>query len=811
MNKVVLYIKDADNVYQAVDLFEDETISVTSKIQDIRDISKIFTDFSQSFTLPASKKNNKIFRHFYNYFISEGAFDARKKVDAVLEINYIPFRQGKIFLNSVKVKENKPFAYNVTFFGNTVTLKDSLGDDELSQLNFSQFNHSYGTDEVRDGLTTGVDFSGNTTSIIYPLISHTKRLYFDSRNSGGHSLDGNLHFQSTGGGSNNSNLALEYTDLKPAIKAKEIINAIEDNPKYNISFVTGDNDDFFDSDAFSNLYLWLSRTKGVLGGAESAEEKIKVLEDWQYDSGDNFVSISSDGQEVFFTDIPDSGTPLGSIGLNCTITPSSGYENVQYTIQMYREGILWAETSNVTGTKAVSYNSSFGLGSSWNNIRWKFIVRSNSQFLFTPSLSMFDLRSSPSRSQVLDCNPSVLTAQSEVIISEEVPKMKIIDFLSGIFNMFNLTAFFIDDMNSPNFGKIKVMKLDEFYTPTDTGSDAYPSNVYDITRYVDSSETDVEATIPFSEINFNYQKAKTLLMKQHSEAFNSEFGDEEFRPDGVDRGKPYNVKVPFEHFKFERLFDDNSADVASGTPTDIQWGYSAGDNFKPKPEADPKTGNYEPVLTKPMLFYGINTTIASVFRYINWSGTSHQALSTYWKPSNTNESGSNPNYNSPLESGTTTSTTTNKLVDSSQNFLSTVEVGDFVSNTTDSTLALVTAIDSDTTLSLNLDIFVSGEDYKVYRKPAFTLNFDNEVDEWNLIDYSGETSSLFSKFYQTYIEDAFNAKKRIFKLTAHLPNSILLNYKMNDRFKIGDKVFTINSINSNLKTGESKLELLNVL
>ena len=300
-------------------------------------------------------------------------------------------------------------------------------------------------------------------------------------------------------------------------------------------------------------------------------------------------------------------------------------------------------------------------------------------------------------------------------------------------------------------------------------------------------------------------------MKQHSEAFNSEFGDEEFRPDGVDRGKPYNVKVPFEHFKFERLFDDNSADVASGTPTDIQWGYSAGDNFKPKPEADPKTGNYEPVLTKPMLFYGINTTIASVFRYINWSGTSHQALSTYWKPSNTNESGSNPNYNSPLESGTTTSTTTNKLVDSSQNFLSTVEVGDFVSNTTDSTLALVTAIDSDTTLSLNLDIFVSGEDYKVYRKPAFTLNFDNEVDEWNLIDYSGETSSLFSKFYQTYIEDAFNAKKRIFKLTAHLPNSILLNYKMNDRFKIGDKVFTINSINSNLKTGESKLELLNVL
>ena len=144
MNKVVLYIKDADNVFQAVDLFEDETISVTSKIQDIRDISKVFTDFSQSFTLPASKKNNKVFKHFYNYFILEGAFDARKKVDARLEINYIPFREGKIFLNGVKMKENKPFAYNITFYGNTVTLKDLLGDDELESLTWlDNFRYDY--------------------------------------------------------------------------------------------------------------------------------------------------------------------------------------------------------------------------------------------------------------------------------------------------------------------------------------------------------------------------------------------------------------------------------------------------------------------------------------------------------------------------------------------------------------------------------------------------------------------------------------------------------------------------------------------
>jgi hypothetical protein len=67
-------------------------------------------------------------------------------------------------------------------------------------------------------------------------------------------------------------------------------------------------------------------------------------------------------------------------------------------------------------------------------------------------------------------------------------------------------------------------------------------------------------------------------MKQHKETFNDEFGNEEFMPSGVDRGKPYKVSVPFEHFKFERLIDENSSGIGK---TQIQWGYSAGENFKP--------------------------------------------------------------------------------------------------------------------------------------------------------------------------------------------------------------------------------------
>jgi hypothetical protein len=802
MNVVTLYIENTDGVLEQVDLFRDETISVTSKIQDIRDIAKVFTDFSQSFTLPASKKNNKIFRHFYNYFISEGAFDARKKVDAVLEINHIPFREGKVFLNNVKMKGNGPFSYNVTFYGNTVNLKDALGDDELTKLDLSQFDHDYDSNEVKNGLTTGINFSGNTTSIIYPLITHTKRLYYESVNSSSHTIDGNLYWQNTGANSHNADAALEFTDLKPAIKASEIISAIEANPNYNISFVTGNDNDFFDSDAFSNLYLWLSRTKGILGGEESDVEKVKVVEDWQYDSGDNFVSISPNGQEFFVTDLPSSGVPFAVFTVSSTVIPETGYTDVRYTLQLLIDEVVWAEKTNVTGNNNVIFTTQF-FAANYNNKKFKVVVKSNSAFLFTVSAYVYDQLSNPNRLQYLDTNPSILSAQSQILIRQELPKMKIMDFLSGIFSMFNLTAFVEQDRSSSDYGKVKVMTLDDFY--------ASDIQLFDITKYVESSETDIESTIPFSEINFKYSEGQTLLMKRHSQDFNEDFGDEEFKPDGVDRGKPYEVKTPFEHMKFERLFDENVSSILINTPTDIQWGYSANDNFKSDSTAEPQpTANYEPVLTKPMLFYGINVTISDN-RKINWIGNAHEGLSTYWKPSNTNENGSNPSYNLPLESGTTTSTTTDKLVDSGQNFLSTVEVGDFVDNTDDSTTALVTNVDSNTTLSLSQDIFTSGEDYKIYRRPEFTLNFDNEVDEWNLIDYDGQTNSLFKNFYETYISDAFDAKKRIFKVKAYLPNSVLLKYKMSDRFQIGDKVFTINSIDTNLKTGESKLELLNVL
>ena len=133
--------------------------------------------------MPASKENNKIFEHYYNFNIDDG-FDARVKKSATIELNYFRFEKGKIKLEGVDMRDNKPYAYRVTFFGDTVDLKDLLGEDKLEALTWlNNFTHDYKMSSVKVALQAGVDKTVDsvtyTDALVAPLITHT-RLFYDS-------------------------------------------------------------------------------------------------------------------------------------------------------------------------------------------------------------------------------------------------------------------------------------------------------------------------------------------------------------------------------------------------------------------------------------------------------------------------------------------------------------------------------------------------------------------------------------------------------------------------------------------------------
>jgi hypothetical protein len=90
----------------------------------------------------------------------------------------------------------------------------------------------------------------------------------------------------------------------------------------------------------------------------------------------------------------------------------------------------------------------------------------------------------------------------------------------------------------------------------------------------------------------------------------------------------------------------------------------------------------------------------------------------------------------------------------------------------------------------------------------FQLNFNREVSEWTQDTSFAET--LFTE-YTEYIASVFNTKQRLTKIKAYLPMRILLNYNLGDRFIVAGNQYKINSVSTNLLTGESDIELINDL
>ena len=579
--KLVLYIGNV-SVYtedERVDQFKDESVSFTQTIQNVKDIKKIFTEFTKTFALPASKKNNKIFKHYYNYDIVNG-FDARNKVNASIELNDIPFKNGKIALTGVDLKNNIPHTYKITFYGNTVNLKDILGDDQLSNLSeLSILNTDYNYSTVLSAMQN--EYLGN---LIVPLITHTDRATYDS----GSNEYGNLYYAPA-----NTLNGLNFTQFKYALRLYGIISAIQ--TQYSITF----SDDFFNDTSntdFYNLYMWLHRKKGDITQEEQVERVYNTFSDfYQITSSGPINSILNDGslrlQLNYPQESPNQNNSFTEVRL--TLTPTLATQNVPYSVK-----VLNVATGNTqvggfieqTGPQTIDLPSGTNINmglflvqiacettiefATGVGIEW--YVKSREVIFAIP----------PNPIQIINSiyiyrNASAFTTSLtlEFNILEQIPKMKIIDFLTGIFQMFNLTAYVEDDI-------IVVQPLDEFYdkAPTLQGQ-VVPVN---IDEYLDTTKSAVDIALPFSKVNFTYKGVKTFLAQQFNQINNRVWGSSSYSLDGNVYDTPsteYKIEIPFEHVMYERLVNQNN-----GLNTDIQYGYFVDDN-------------QESYIGEPLIFY----------------------------------------------------------------------------------------------------------------------------------------------------------------------------------------------------------------
>jgi hypothetical protein len=532
-----------------IDTFKDEGIEINSSIADINDISANTTDYSKSFTIPASHNNNKIFKHYYNANI-DNTFDARTKVNGRIELGGIPFKEGKFRLEKVNVKKNKPESYTINFRGNLVSLKDKFKEDELSSLDFSEYNHLYNSANIKTGLESSL-FSGN---IIYNLL-YKKQLYYNSDptdNTNTPTL-GNIAW---GGG---VLAGVRASALKPSIKVKRIIEKIEST--YGITFSS----DFFGRAEFEELYLWLNNetTQDGLPTQQKINFEPNPLEP---DFGFNFTTDTWNG----------ISEPSLYYQYQLTINP---VENVPYKVIVKNFGVPILELYSAGGgevSPVINVPIVNGLPTAFS---LTFHLSSSQTINYVASIKLIQTAGFiVTDGDFIGVNNLINTFD----VSANFPQIKIIDFLKGLFQMFKLVVI------AEKENEIYVNTLNDYYAE---------GKLVNLTKYIDFESYNVERGNILNKINFNFEEPTTLLNQQFKKNTSIAYGDEEIVLEDEDGnildGTTFDVKLPFEQIVYERL-----KDLDGNGFTNIMYGGVFDESI-------------QGVNPKPHLFYNINTNLGS--------------------------------------------------------------------------------------------------------------------------------------------------------------------------------------------------------
>ena len=700
MLSIQLFIEN--ETFQQVELFKDESITLTQSIQDIKDVSKLFTDYSRTFNCPASKQNNKIFKHFYNYHID--GFDARTKKNAKLYVNFKEYKEGKIKFEGVELKNNKPHTYKLTFFGNTVNFKDKLGETKLSNLKqLRLFNFDYNSTNVAEYLVNGKDVQFFTEEIIdaivFPLITTESRIVFDSNSS----VVNTAKIKNARRFGNSTNYGIPMSELKPAIRIYAIIRAIELQFGFEFSrdFFTKENVEFY------NIYMWLHNKEGGLFTDQSSQYPITGLGNITGDN--NFIrGVTTNSFVNEFDDSKDKRE------LRINVKPNG---TGSYNLVIKKDGEEFQRWDNLVGTTTNSSTTNKVVNLEIPQGTYTFFIETVVASSYETDITIIhDLKGFLKGKREITIRDGGTSFQNDqnINISSIIPDMLSIDFVVGLFKMFNLTAY------TEASGKVIVKSLDEYYTSS--------TKIWDITDHVDATQKTVQSVLPYKDITFKYKGTKSFLANNHLEIANKAWGESTFVNENDGErfvGKDYKIEIPFEHFKYERLFttDDGVVALSNGKKVDspIQYGYSV-------------DAKQEPYLGEPLLFYAVKG-FASV-GVINLDASANVEISSPYMPMN------------------------------SIGFL-----------------------------------WINGV-------VGQSLNYHPEIDEYERIP---NDRTLYKTYYESYIKDIFDVRKRLTSVKAYLPLNMTLELNLADKIVLFNNLYRINKITTDFNTNLSNLELTNVL
>ena len=557
--------------YLQLELFNDEQIVVNSSVQNISDISKVFTDFSQSFTVPASTINNAIFKHFYESDIGDnqapfnGLLDHNKRRKAYIEIDLTPFRRGKISLEKSNLKNGQAESYTITFYGDIRALKDAFGEQKLSDLDLSSLEFAFTGAEILDRITDlATDYD-----VRYPLIANDRLWTYHSA---GEDITDPAH-------------AIQYDELFPAVKISKIFEAIE--AQYGLTF-TGT---FLADPKFTNVFLVGKNTIEYSFITETQDVDFSSKTDIDVFGWSN-VSSQSAGDFVDLAtntiNLQEFGSAITnhSIGLNVTSQSVAG----TIYIDVYQDGNLFQtiQTATVGNLLPIIFQNTSGLNT---NITFKLRATNTMNVGLQVNYNIAAIYGNSTTASISTIETNTTALSGNVSLNQTLPEMKVADFFSGVLKQFNATCVGVSE------NVFEILPLDEWYAK---------GALVDVTEYTVIDSIDVERIKLYKKISFKYQESESFVNKDYFKTTTQHYGNVEYQY--AYDGDEYIIESPFENLLFTPSID-NMGDYAI-------LGYFLNENLQA----------YTP---KPTLLYLYGESDALVHDIKFYNGSGHDNISSY--------------------------------------------------------------------------------------------------------------------------------------------------------------------------------------
>jgi hypothetical protein len=226
-----------------LDVFEGFDFSFNYGIADIRNPEKRSTEYSKTIKCPATKNNDALFGHIYDVNISNYYdanitnisvnFNPNKKAEARVIADGVEVMAGVVQLRKI-VQKGHAYTYEVVFIGKLLNIFSKIGDKQLSGtdengvrlLDLSEYNHylTRANQSASWSATVGEGY-------VYPLIDWGDRFIYTSA----------------------GNRIYEVSDLRPSVYVKTLVDKIFDFAGFTYT------SSFFNTNTFKRLIVPISK------------------------------------------------------------------------------------------------------------------------------------------------------------------------------------------------------------------------------------------------------------------------------------------------------------------------------------------------------------------------------------------------------------------------------------------------------------------------------------------------------------------------------------------------------------------------